>query len=97
MNESFYMVRYSTHMSTCQSLITLTFLVQGGTLFPHLQKALTNQGFVWICSNKTFCRESNLGFGTIKHEFSRVDHSSWLYEEVCDTNNLVASFVAPHP
>lgn len=97
MNESFYMVRCSTHMPTCQSLITLTFLVQGDTSFPHLQKALTNQGFVWTCFNKTFCRESNLGFGRIKHGFPWVDHSSWLCEEVCDTKNLAASFVAPHP
>lgn len=84
-------------MSTCQSLITLTFLVQGDTSFPNLQKALTNQGFVWMCFNKTFCRESNLGFGRIKHGFPWVDHSSWLYEEVCDTKILVASFVVPHP
>ena len=97
MNESFYMVRYSTHMSTCQSLVTLTFLVQGDTSFPNLQKALTNQGFVWICFNKTFCRESNLGLGRIKHGFPWVDHSSWLYEEVCDTKILVANFVAPYP
>ena len=97
MNESFYMVRYSTHMPTCQSLITQTFLVQGDTSFPNLQKALTNQGFVWMCFNKTFCREWNLGFGRIKHGFPWVDHSSWLYEEVCDTKKLVASFVDPHP
>lgn len=100
LNESFYMVRYSTHMSTCRSLIALTFLVQGDTSFPNLQKALANQGFVWICFNKTFSRESNLVFGRIRHGFPWVDHSSRLYEEVCDTKKLVASFVAPlapHP
>ena len=83
------------HGSIFNTYVNVSFLVQGDTSFPNLQKALTNQGFVWICFNKRFCRESNLGFGRINHGFPWVDHSSWLYEEVCDTQNFGCKLCGP--